>query len=296
MVDWEALQYCLKGFSRVKLLSYCKLMHDILSTNEQAHKFYGKPSHCPHCGMSPESFMHVVTCPSPEITAFRAQQQEILWKSLKSLRTPQIILQYIQHRVKSADQNLSDVSSGANRENGSATYDCPISALSTAAFNEQGTHLGWYQFLIGRLSKRWKEAFYQEFLSRNSWANGTSWSSRVINTVLTYSLSLWKFRCALLYGRTKDEADHKIMEELSRQVTQAYREFKRDPFIVRQDYKQLFDIPLNCRLLQDRDCLRCFLATLDLAKEERAQYTKLQSDKAQRFSTLDRFQIWCSLT
>jgi hypothetical protein len=133
-------------------------------------------------------------------------------------------------------------------------------------------HLGWDQFLRGRLSKRWKEAFHQEFLSRNSW-NGTLWSSGLINAILTYSLSLWKFRCALLYGQTKDEADRKIMEELSRKVTQAYREHNQNPFIVRNDYRHLFDIPLNRSLLQDRDCLQCFLATFELAKEERVQYT-----------------------
>ncbi len=286
MVDWEALHSCLKGFSRVKLLSYCKLMHDILSTNEQASKFYGKPSHCPHCGISPESFLHVVTCPNKEITAYRAQQQELLWKSLRSLRTPQIILQYIQRGVIHADQHLSEVSPGANRGDGSAASECPISALSVTAFQEQYTTLGWDHFLRGRLSKKWKEAFIKEFLSRNAWANGTHWSSGVITAVLTYSLSLWKFRCALLYGRTKDETARKTIEDLRWKVTRAYKEFTNDPLLVRQDYKHLFDVPLNRRLLQDCDCLRCFLTTLDLAKEERAQYIKCSQTKPRDSSSL----------
>jgi hypothetical protein len=99
MVDWNALQAGLKGVSKVKLLSYCKLIHGILNTNGQNHKFHGSTSLCPHCNANVESFLHVVTCPSPLISDYRSQQQDTLLKSLKALRTPQIILQYLQRGI-----------------------------------------------------------------------------------------------------------------------------------------------------------------------------------------------------
>jgi hypothetical protein len=282
MVDWAALQACLKGLTKVKLLLYCKLMHGILNTNEQNYTYYGKPSPCPHCKIHLESFTHVVSCPSPEVSAYRIQQQEILWKSLKSLQTPQIILQYIQKGVtlgvldSTCDHSVQD-------SNDDSSSDAAYRDFSIAAFNEQSLQLGWEHFLRGRVSKRWKEAFHQEFLSRNSWANSSQWSRGVIDAILTNSLSLWRFRCALLYGQTKIEADRKIMEDLSRKVTQAYREYKQNPFIVWNDYRHLFNIPLNRRLLQDRDCLQCFMATFEIAKDERVKYTRLQSDNAKQF-------------
>ncbi len=101
--------------------------------------------------------------------------------------------------------------------------------------------------------------------------------------VLIYSLSLWKFRCDLLYGRTKDEAAQKIMTDLRNRVIQAYREYEQDPFMVRNDYRHSFAIALDRWLLQDRDCLQCFLAPLDLAKEERVLYMNRQSERAQKF-------------
>jgi hypothetical protein len=284
MVDWNALQAGLKGVSKVKLLSYCKLIHGILNTNEQNHKFYGSTSHCPHCKASVESFLHVVTCPCPTVTDYRSQQQDTLWKSLKALRTPQIILQYIQRGINSCDSMRPSESSSANQEDSGSTQSSgSYSAFSLAAFNEQSIHVGWDQLLRGRLSKRWREAFHQELSSRNTRANATLWAGGVIIAVLDYSLSLWKFRCELLYGRTNSEQVGKILAELSQKVTHAYREYEQDPFIVRHDYRHLFAVSLARRLLQDRDCLQLFLTTFELAKQERAHYTKLQSEKAQKF-------------
>jgi hypothetical protein len=149
-----------------------------------------------------------------------------------------------------------DHNSVAQLENVSTHSNCSYSALSIAAFDEQNTHLGWDHFLRGRLSQHWKEAFHQKLLYRNSWANGTLWARGVINAVLQYSLSLWKFRCDLLYGWTKDEADQKLHAELKQQVTVAYRKYAQDHFMVRHDYRHLFAIALDWRLLQDQDCLQ----------------------------------------
>jgi hypothetical protein len=284
MVDWEALQSALKGVSRVSILSYCKLIHGLLNTNEQNQKFYGRSNLCPHCGNRPESFPHVVTCPHPDVATYGVQQQKILWKTLSSLRRPQVLIQYMQRGIISSDLAPSeDLISTVQGENSSDQSLCPYSALALEAFNEQSVHLGRDQFLRGRLSKRWKEAFQQELLSRNSWANGTMWAGGVIKAVLTYSLSLWKFRCNLLYGRDKEEADQKIIAELRQKTILAYEEYEKDPFFIRNDYRRLFAVTLDCRLLQDRDCLQCFLATVNLAKEERALHMKRQAETAQRF-------------
>jgi hypothetical protein len=143
-VDWVAVQSCLKGYSRVKLFSYCKLLHGILNMNGQNRRFYGKPFNCLHCGVCPETFLHVVSCPCPEVTAYRAQQQAIGWKSLQKLRTPQIILHYIQRGILSFDPDLpSDPSSVVHTNSHSSNYSmCSSETLSLAAFEEQSIHLG----------------------------------------------------------------------------------------------------------------------------------------------------------
>jgi hypothetical protein len=175
---------------------------------KQNHKFYGKSCHCPHCGEGPETFLHVVTCSCPEVETHRAQQQAILWKLLRKSNTPNILLQLIQRGVLSCNPSLlSDSKSLVVEENSSSCSPCSITALSFAAFEEQDRSLGWDQFLRGRISQRWRDAFRQNFLSRNSRANDTQWAGSVIRAILDYSLSLWQYRCKLLHGRTSEEAE-----------------------------------------------------------------------------------------
>ncbi len=140
MVDWEALQSAFKGVSRVNMLSYCKLIHGLLNTNEQNHKFYGKPNLCPHCGDCPESFLHVATCPHPEVTAYREQQKEILWKKFHS-RTPQTLLHYMQCGIISGNPVTSDhPKSIVQSENGSGHSSCIWDGInsSKAAYQNGG--------------------------------------------------------------------------------------------------------------------------------------------------------------
>jgi glutaredoxin len=263
-------------------------MHGLLNTNEQNQKYYGKPNACPHCG-SPESFLHVASCTYPEILLYRTRQQEILWKSLTTLKTPQLILQDIKRGILSCDTASSynpelslvlpmvEKASSSSSRSWNSTED-----LSFAAFKEQMS-LGWEQFLRGRISQRWREAYTHDCSSRHIRANGVQWAGGVIQVVLDYSLALWKFRCNLLYGRSKAKAEQKIMADLHRKVICTYEDFERDPFLVHQDYRNIFSVSLDRRLKQDRDSLECFLSTVDLAIKERQQFLILQSETARRF-------------
>jgi hypothetical protein len=90
-------------------------------------------------------------------------------------------------------------------------------------------------------------------------------------------------RCNLLHGCSSDEAHRLKLYEMQHQVALAYEAYNSDPFIIHQDYRHLFSIPLDRRLSQDPDCLQCFLSTYELAVEERAQYRKLESETARCF-------------
>jgi hypothetical protein len=286
MVDWEALRMYLKGLSRVSLFSYCKLLHGILNTNQQNNRFYGKPSSCPHCNSGPESFLHVVSCPHPEVKDYRRKQQEVLWKSLQKLRTPVTVLQYMKYGILSCDplvnmETMPNTHSHNSTDSGNQTS--PSWVLAQEAFQQQDICLGWQHFHRGRLSRQWRAAFLQDFLSRNCHANEKQWTSGVIRALLSYSLSLWKYRCELLHGRSLEEAHRLKLSKLQHQVALAYEAYNSDPFIIRQDYRHLFSVPLDRRLNQDLDCLQCFLSTYDLAVEERVQYRKLESVTARCF-------------
>jgi hypothetical protein len=69
-IDWDALEYALSQTWSCKHITYTKLTHKLLNTNVQNHKFYKKSALCPCCASSPETLMHMLSCPSTEVAAF----------------------------------------------------------------------------------------------------------------------------------------------------------------------------------------------------------------------------------
>jgi hypothetical protein len=233
-VDWAVLQSCLQRFSRMHLLSYCKLMHGILNTYEQNHKFYKLCVNCPHCRTEKESFLHVLSCSDPEVMRHRGEQQKTLWKALKQLQTPSRILAYLKEGITapSLSEVPSLVLSQPSPDSSDPSNFSQIEDLGSLAFHQQSESLGWDYLRQGGLSKLWGEAYFQESMSHQHWVNKRLWVAKIIECFLTYSLSLWKFRCSLLHGRLREETQQKLSLQLKEEVTAAYIAFYNNPFIV----------------------------------------------------------------
>ena len=151
------------------------------------------------------------------------------------------------------------------------------------AYHHQSQELGWETFLCGKISNRWKECCYEECLSKQQWINKNKWAAGVVHSVLHYSLALWRFRCALLHGRTKTESYQNRMAALREQTATAYRQFEENPFIIRQDLRHIFLTPLSQRLKHDLDGLQCFLSTYDIGRQEQALFLRRSSEHAKQF-------------
>ncbi len=130
-----------------------------------------------------------------------------------------------------------------------------------------------------RISKLWQEAFFQESMAHQRWADKRAWSAGLVQGLLDYSLSLWAFRCALLHGHSKEESHQKFLLSLQQQVTAAYQDYADDPFIVAQNLWHIFYTPLSQHLLQVVDSLKCFLSTYEVALEQQ-KHIRLQHTKA----------------
>jgi hypothetical protein len=110
-----------------------------------------------------------------------------------------------------------------------------------------------------------------------------AWSAGLVQVILDYSLSLWKFCCALLHGRSKEEARQKLLSRLHQQATEAYQNYLEDPFIMAHNLRHIFYIPLQQHPLQDVDSLKCFLSTHEVALEQQERIRLQQAKTAQQF-------------
>jgi hypothetical protein len=92
--------------------------------------------------------------------------------------------------------------------------------------------------------------------------------SKTFESLLQYSLSLWKFQCSLLQGRSQDKTNRKLTQQLQNRITEAYRAFSANPHIFYHSSRHIFLVPLEDRLKQDFDSLQCFLHSYNLARQQ----------------------------
>jgi hypothetical protein len=287
MVDWAALNSCLKHYSRSRLLSRCKLLHGLLNTNKQNKKFYKSPTQCPHCCHPSESFWHVMSCNNPAVVTYRSEQQKILWRMLERLHTPTRIIEYLKMGITGvtlhSETYSSSYSSTSATDHSSVQSSSVEEDICQSAFYQQSQCIGWENLLRGRVSKLWGEACFQTSLKRQQWVNQRQWSAKLIEGLLTYSNSLWKFRCSLLYGRSQDEQHQKLVHYLQTNITDAYTSFGKNPHIIHHSLRNIFHVPLEDRLKQDLDSMQCFLRSYNLAKQQQELSHAKQAKAAAQF-------------
>jgi hypothetical protein len=255
--------------------------------NEQNKKFYKSPAQCPHCCHPSESFWHVMSCNNPAVVTFRSEQQKILWKMLERLHTPTRIIEYLKMGITGVTLHSETYSSSYSSTSATDHSSVPSSSVEEdicqSAFYQQSQCIGWENLLRGHVSKLWGEACFQTSLKRQQWVNQHQWSAKLIEGLLTYSNSLWKFRCSLLYGRSQDEQHQKLVHYLQTNITDAYTSFGKNPHIIHHSLRNIFHVPLEDRLKQDLHSMQCFLRSYNLAKQQQELSHAKQAKAAAQF-------------
>jgi glutaredoxin len=155
MVDWAALHTCLTKYPRGRLLTWCKLLHNLLNTNEQNNKYYKSSAQCPHCLEASETFWHVLSCSHPEVAHFRSNQQDILWATLTRLQTPDRVVRYLKMGVSSTEPLTEASAQSCSRSpltdnEDTATYS-QSDDTGLSAFYQQSQRIGLDNLLRGRI-------------------------------------------------------------------------------------------------------------------------------------------------
>jgi len=102
-VDWSAHEFAFQRTWSSKRIIYTKLAHNLLNTNMQNYKFYGKSALCPCCSLCDETLQHVFTCNTPGVIEFRRKQQDILWPQLDLINTPSHVTADIKQGILSLE-------------------------------------------------------------------------------------------------------------------------------------------------------------------------------------------------
>jgi hypothetical protein len=228
-LHWDAFRLAMSSISRCHQVSICKLMNGLWNTNEQNHRYYGTPNHCPYCSL-PESLVHVFTCNSPQATSHRQEAIKTFQGALEKLKTTSKILETIisglSHWVQSINTS-APIKSAPFR--GSLNT---LEILLTKAFAEQNTDKGWVPLLQGKISKYWIEAYTASLpKSPQTTKRALLWGKKVILALWSLSKTIWKQRNKEIHGHSMQETRAKKGQKLEKQAMYFYNAYKENPLL-----------------------------------------------------------------
>jgi hypothetical protein len=91
------------------------------------------------------------------------------------------------------------------------------------AFQEQFQTITWYQYCLGRISKKWAKAVA---LYSSPSFNSSSWASFLIRYNWVFIRSMWKTRNQIVHGAKVEEQADVILRDLHQKVHHYYQKFQ----------------------------------------------------------------------
>jgi hypothetical protein len=271
LVHWDAHERAFRRLPRYSQHSMAKLVHGLVNTNRQNHLYYGQSFSCPICQGPEETLLHVFTCPNSEAAAYRLLRLDELYTDLLKANTPPPILAAIKHGFSSWLQNPESTDIKAMTAGSLRGPD----AVLTAAFHEQVNHIGWYNFCLDRVSKKWAMAAHQYDSSSPAADGKLQWASILVASLWRLSRSLWKYRNEVVHGATVEEQAQLQLNNLRSQITSFYTAYETNPHLVLPRHQTLFTSrSLEERLGASYDTMSAWLRSV----EEAIQVLKHQED------------------
>jgi hypothetical protein len=79
-IDWLAHEKAFLSLGRLRQISLCKIIHNLLCTNVKQERYYGHSNLCPCCNALSKTMVHLLTCPSDVALTIQQTAQQELYK------------------------------------------------------------------------------------------------------------------------------------------------------------------------------------------------------------------------
>jgi hypothetical protein len=272
LVNWDAHERAFKCLRRQQKISVAKLVHNLVNTNHQNHLYYKTSPLCPICGVAEETLEHVLNCDYPATRTCRNECLLQLEKELQQINTPNIVVCTILH-------GFSDWLLGHRQS--SRSHALTVGSLHgsdmllTTAYTEQFHSIGWFQFCLGRISKKWSQAVHM-YVKQGTGKDidQAYWSSMLINIIWHFTKLMWKHRNQIVHGKTVEDQVAVILQQLCDKAQAYYASYQED------------NNSLDQRLCLSFDHLTCWIQSVDEARTVISYQLERDRAAAQRFFQL----------
>jgi hypothetical protein len=281
LIQWDAHEKAFKNLPRHKKIAMAKLIHNLVNTNLQNQKFYGKSPLCPSCQTSEETWAHVFTCGSKGSIESRIIALQVLQKDLAAINTPEEVIAAITHGMEMWERSQTHPQLPVHALTAGSL--CGPKVLLTAAFTDQFHSIGWQHILMGRLSRHWGTAVAMFKKEPNDATSNTKWTSQAIACFWKYLRSEWAYRNTVVHGSNDQEMAEKIKKAATDKITDFYNTFRTTPNFILSRHRYLFTSrTLDQRLKLDIDSLNCWIRSVEdaiQALQHHNNQQRLQSDR-----------------
>jgi hypothetical protein len=214
-VHWGAHESAFTSLSRNNQVMVVKLIHNLVNINVQNAKLYGKSSSCPCCLSHDETLAHIFSCPSEGSIEHCAQALVTLKADLTTISTPTAVIEAMIYGMTLWVCHQTESELHVHTPTVGSLHGPDV--LLTAALTEQYQSIGWYNFLLGRISVCWGKAVAMYNKSTDP-SYPTAWTTQTILLVWKFSCSLWIYRNTIVHGATDQEVAAKIRASLDDKV------------------------------------------------------------------------------
>jgi hypothetical protein len=146
-VHWDSHELAFTRLSHPNQVMVTKLQHNLVNTNSQNAKYYGKSPSCPCCLSNEETLAHVFSCTSKGSKEYRLKAISTLQADLASIKTPPNITAAITHGITMWVHHQTETDLQVHAPTVGSLWGPDV--LLTTAFTEQFQSIGWYHFLLG---------------------------------------------------------------------------------------------------------------------------------------------------
>ena len=166
-----------------------KFVHEILPTNSTLHRRDANRNRFPSCGIGPETWSHVIRCPSETRVKWRDCTLESLAKQCGSLHTRPELRQLLIEALTS----WFGLSEPANP----LQLDPDLYHTDLCTLIRKQNLIGWRHVILGRFCKEWgtiQDDYYatQLNMSKEKRCTGQKWQILIISELWKHGFGLWE--------------------------------------------------------------------------------------------------------
>jgi hypothetical protein len=261
-IHWGTLELAFKRQPRHTQIMVAKLIHHLVNTNQQNHRFYGKSPLCPCCEDTVETVPHVLSCTATSSTSNRAISLTVLQTDLKLLNTPVQVIDALTHGIKTWESSLTNPHITARALTVGSLHGPDV--LLTAAFTDQWSSIGWDHLFLGRLSNRWGAAVSAYHKLPHDKTLQLTWTAQMIQILWKYTRAIWAYCNTVVHGATDQEMADKIRSLAMTKATSLYSTYHNNPHFILPQHKYLFtNKTLAQRLSLDIDSLNYWIRSVE---------------------------------